>query len=111
MNTGCEPAMFVAAFNDEDPGVDSIAQRCMFPTFLKQRYMLISLTVDFGLPIDIVGATLGGLGVKQVEGLAALIPDNVAVGTDECLKRCGLTRPTTQPILQQQPRVAGNALP
>jgi hypothetical protein len=23
-----EPATFVAAFNDEDPGVDSIAQRC-----------------------------------------------------------------------------------
>lgn len=23
-----EPAMFVAAFNDEDPGVDQVAQRC-----------------------------------------------------------------------------------
>jgi len=85
MNTGCEPAMFVAAFNDEDPGVDSIAQRY------------------FGLPADIVGATLGGLSVEEVLGLEAKIPDNVAVGTDECLNRCGLTRPESQPTSQHQP--------
>ena len=28
MNPSCEPAMFVAAFNGEDPGVNQIAQRC-----------------------------------------------------------------------------------
>ncbi|KAJ7153964.1 RmlC-like cupin [Mycena crocata] len=92
MNTGCEPAMFVAGFNGEDPGVLQVAQRF------------------FGLPIDIVDATLGGIGVQKVEGLAHLIPDNSVVGTDECLKRCGLTRPT-QPTKQQQPRVSGNAFP
>ncbi|KAJ7117671.1 RmlC-like cupin domain-containing protein [Mycena epipterygia] len=92
MNTGCEPAMFVAAFNDEDPGVLSIAQRF------------------FGLPADIVQATLGDIGVQEFEELTAMIPDNVAFGTDECLKACGLVR-SAQPTTQQQPRVSGNALP
>ncbi|KAJ7180840.1 RmlC-like cupin [Mycena filopes] len=93
MNTGCEPAMFVAGFNGEDPGVSSLAQRF------------------FGLPIDIIDATMGGLGVQVVEGLADKIPDNIAVGTDECLKRCGLVRPPAQPTAQHQPRVSGNAFP
>jgi len=93
MNTGCEPAMFVAAFNNEDPGVLQIAQRFL------------------GLPVDIVDATLGDIGVVEVEGLAHLVPDNVAVGADECLKRCGLVRPKTQPTTQQQVRVPGNAFP
>ncbi|KAJ7722336.1 RmlC-like cupin domain-containing protein [Mycena metata] len=90
MNTGCDVAMFVAAFNGEDPGVLQMAQRFM------------------GLPVDILQATLGGLGVVEVEGLAKMIPDNIVAGTDECLQRCGLTRPT-QPTSQQQPRVSGNA--
>lgn len=29
-----EPAMFVAAFNSEDPGVTQIAQRCMLLSYL-----------------------------------------------------------------------------
>jgi hypothetical protein len=36
-----EPAMFVAAFNDEDPGVDSIAQRCEFNCLVAGVYLLI----------------------------------------------------------------------
>ena len=28
MNPTCEPAMFVAGFNSEDPGVSQIGQRC-----------------------------------------------------------------------------------
>ena len=28
MNPSCEPAMFVAAFDGEDPGVGQVAQRC-----------------------------------------------------------------------------------
>ena len=28
LNPTCEPAMFVAAFNNEDPGVQQVAQRC-----------------------------------------------------------------------------------
>ncbi|KAJ7696473.1 hypothetical protein B0H17DRAFT_891718, partial [Mycena rosella] len=84
MNEGCEPAMFVAGFNSEDPGVLSIAQRF------------------FSLPMDIVGITMGDVGVQQVEGLEALIPDNIAVGTNKCLERCGLTRPPAQPTAQHQ---------
>ena len=44
-------------------------------------------------------------------GLESLIPDNVALGTDECLQRCGLTRPEAPLTAQRQPRVAGNAYP
>ncbi|KAJ7026611.1 RmlC-like cupin domain-containing protein [Mycena alexandri] len=91
-NIGCEPAMFVAAFNGEDPGVLQMAQRFL------------------GLPVDIISATLNGLGIVEIEGLAQMIPDNIVAGTDECLARCGLTRPV-QPTLQQQPRVSGNAYP
>lgn len=92
MNPSCEPAMFVAAFNGEDPGVSQVAQRY------------------FGLPPDIVGATLGGLGVEEVAGFEALIPDNVALGTAECLARCGIDR-GEQPTSQRQPRVPANAFP
>ncbi|KAJ7036687.1 hypothetical protein C8F04DRAFT_1036217 [Mycena alexandri] len=92
VNDGCEPILFVSTFNSEDPGALQIAQRFL------------------GLPPDIVGATLGDLGVEEVQGLESQIPDNVAIGTDACLKRCGITRPT-QPTLQRQPRVSGNAFP
>lgn len=34
VNLGCEPLTFVAAFNDEDPGVSQIAQRCKCPALL-----------------------------------------------------------------------------
>ncbi|EJD52234.1 RmlC-like cupin [Auricularia subglabra TFB-10046 SS5] len=101
-NLGCEPAVFVAAFNNEDPGVLQIAQRF------------------FGLPAPIVGATLGGLGVQEVAGLAKLvssslgtmvgyrysfeqIPDNIALGVDACFKKCGIKKPKSQPTKQQQP--------
>ena len=93
MNPSCEPAIFVAGFNGEDPGVQQQAQRY------------------FGLPPDIVGATLNGLGVEEVYGLESIIPDNVALGTEDCLKRCGITRPETPTTAQRQPRVAGNAFP
>ena len=64
----------------------------------------------FGLPPDIVGATLGGLGVQEVLDLEAFIPDNVILGVDECLKRCGIER-TAQANSQRQPRVSANAFP
>ena len=73
-NLGCEPIIFVAAFSNEDPGTSSIANNF------------------FSLPADIIGATLGGLGVMQVEGLDAMIPKNVAFGVDQCLQMCGITR-------------------
>ncbi|KAI0069277.1 RmlC-like cupin [Artomyces pyxidatus] len=90
MNPSCEPAMFVAGFNNEDPGVQQVGQRY------------------FGLPPDIVGAALGGLGVTEIHGLESKIPDNVAYGVDECLQRCGITR-GNQPTTQLQPVDAGNS--
>ena len=54
---------------------------------------------------------MNGLGVEEVFGLESLIPDNVALGTEDCLKRCGITRPATPATAQRQPRVAGNAYP
>ncbi|KAJ7288811.1 RmlC-like cupin [Mycena rebaudengoi] len=91
-NEGCDPVTFVASFNSEDPGALQVAQRFL------------------GLPPDILGITLGDLGVEVIEGLESKIPDNVASGTQECLKKCGLTR-KDQPTLQRQPRVSGNAFP
>lgn len=91
-NIGCDPIAFVAALNNEDPGTSSIAQRY------------------FGLPPDIVGASLGGIGVQQVAGLESKIPDNIIFGIDECLTRCNIKRPD-QTTNQRQPRVSGNALP
>ncbi|KIP10703.1 hypothetical protein PHLGIDRAFT_115256 [Phlebiopsis gigantea 11061_1 CR5-6] len=91
-NEGCAPMTFVSAFNYEDPGTLSMAQRYL------------------GLPPDVVAASLGNLGVEDVVGIEAALPDNFALGRDECLQRCGLTR-GPQPSTQRQPRVAGNALP
>ncbi|EIW61982.1 RmlC-like cupin [Trametes versicolor FP-101664 SS1] len=91
-NEGCEPMMFVAALNHEDPGVESIAQRY------------------FGLPPDVVAASLGDIGVQEVAGIEDMIPDNIALGTQECLDRCGIKR-DGQPTTQRQPRNANNALP
>ena len=78
--------MFVATLNDEDPGTLQVAQRF------------------FALPADVVGAALGGLGVKEVSELAKLIPDNLAAASAECFKKCNLTPPAkgAQPTSQQQ---------
>ena len=66
----------------------------------------------FGLPPDIVGAALGGLGVVQVAGLEESIPNNIALGVDSCLQTCGIQRAqVTQPTDQREPRNAYNALP
>lgn len=92
VNLGCEPITFVAALNDEDPGVNQVAQRF------------------FGLPPDVVAATLGDVGVQEVVTLATGIPDNLAIGVDRCLQKCNLKR-GEQTKTQQQPRIEGNAFP
>lgn len=92
-NYGCEPVRFVAALSNEDPGTLQIAQRY------------------FALPADVVGASLGGLGVKEIEGLAALIPDNVIAGTKECYQRCGIPYPEQSTKQQQPPSKSGSYPP
>jgi len=91
-NLGCEPLTFVAGLNNIDPGVISVAQRY------------------FGLPSDIVGASLGDIGLEEVVGIASAIPDNMALGIQTCLDTCNIQR-GTQPTAQLQPRVSGNAFP
>jgi len=92
INVGCEPLTFVAALNDEDPGASQAAQRF------------------FGLPPDVVAATLGDVGIKEVVDIASGIPDNMAIGVDRCLAKCNLKR-GEQGTNQLQPRVEGNASP
>jgi hypothetical protein len=55
MNLECEPTLFVAAFNNEDPGGSAIAQRF------------------FGLPPDIVEASLDSLGIKEIATLESKV--------------------------------------
>jgi hypothetical protein len=73
-NLGCHPAVFVAGFNNEDPGVDQIGNRF------------------FELDPAAVSATLGGLEVQTFKEIQ--VPANVALGADECLKRCKIDRAT-----------------
>ncbi|CAF0806696.1 unnamed protein product [Rotaria sordida] len=72
-NLDCTPAIFVAAFNSEDPGVLTVAD------------------AFFGaLPATIVGASLGGLNIATVNDIRKSIPANPSIGIQECKKRCGL---------------------
>ncbi|KZV97985.1 RmlC-like cupin [Exidia glandulosa HHB12029] len=86
-NVGCKPVPFAAALSNEDPGTLQVAQRF------------------FALPADVVGASLGGIGVQDVASLARLIPDNLIQATKECFASCGLTPPASgsQPTKQQSP--------
>lgn len=76
-NPDCEEAVFVAGFNNVDPGVEQVAQ------------------AFFNLNPAVVGATLGGVSTlngQDIESFREHIPDNVALGIDACLKKCGLKR-------------------
>ncbi|KZZ95556.1 spherulin-1A [Moelleriella libera RCEF 2490] len=77
-NPDCTNAMFVAGFNNADPGTTTIAQNF------------------FQLRPDIVNATLG-LGPKTLDGadietFRKAIPANIALGIDACLAKCGIKR-------------------
>jgi hypothetical protein len=74
-NPGCEAATFVAAFNDNDPGVSLIA-----PNF-------------FELEEQLVIATLGGDMVFSGADLASVehgIPASAIYLVQECVQRCGI---------------------
>ncbi|KAF8603305.1 RmlC-like cupin [Ceratobasidium sp. AG-I] len=77
-NLGCDPAIFVAGFANEDPGTLQVAQG-----FFQE------------LPADTVSATLGELGVEEVEDIAKQIPANIAFGVEECVMRCNIDRNST----------------
>ena len=76
-NPGCDQAIFVAGFGNEDPGVQQTAQ-----TF-------------YGLDDQFVAPALNGnenIPGADVEKFRAVIPKNVAVGIDACLARCGIQK-------------------
>ena len=76
-NPDCTPAVFVAAFPDEDPGVQQAVQ-----TF-------------FGLEDDIVKAALGGDGTvngMDLDKFKSIIPANVALGVESCLQKCNISK-------------------
>ncbi|KAI1326445.1 RmlC-like cupin domain-containing protein [Xylariaceae sp. FL0255] len=75
-NPDCEPAVFVAGFNNVDPGVQQTAQ-----TF-------------FGLRPDIVEAALGAdmINGADIETFKDMIPPNVALGVESCLAKCGISK-------------------
>ncbi|KAF6804209.1 spherulin-1A [Colletotrichum sojae] len=76
-NPDCEDAVFVAGFNNADPGVEQVAQ-----TF-------------FGLRPEVVSATLGGamsFDGADLESFREHIPANIALGIDACLNKCGIKR-------------------
>ncbi|TID04101.1 Spherulin-1A [Colletotrichum higginsianum] len=76
-NPDCEDAVFVAGFNDVDPGVEQVAQ------------------AFFNLRPDVVSATLGGVQTvdgADLESFREHIPANIALGIDACLNKCGIKR-------------------
>lgn len=76
-NPDCTDTIFVAGFNNADPGVQTIAQNF------------------FALRPDIVSATLGGvqsLSGADIETFRGMIPANIALGIDTCLQKCGIKR-------------------
>lgn len=126
LNTGCDPVLFVAALSDEDPGTSQIAQRCEFHSHLLVPCPLTLFPTVFGLPLNVTQATLGDIGLQEVDNLSTgvggrrtrsgasltnflQVPDSMAIGIDMCLQKCGLTR-GNQTTSQQQPRNADNAL-
>src|SRR6202034_4501740 len=54
-NLNCTSALFVAAFNSADPGVQTVAN-----------------SFYGGLPADVVGASLGGLNITTVESMTKM---------------------------------------
>jgi hypothetical protein len=75
-NDNCEPAVFISALSNEDPGASLIAQNF------------------FSLDPEIVEATLGfpsQIDATNFGYLKAGIPDSFALGTEDCLKRCGIS--------------------
>jgi len=71
-NMACETTVFVASFDNYDPGTESFAQ-----TF-------------FGLDQGVVDATLGEIGISVLDSIK--LPTNFILGAQECLDRCSINR-------------------
>lgn len=76
INNQCNPAIFVATLDNEDPGTLTMAQGF------------------FGLNPDVVNATLGfpkEINGKNIQEFRKYLPVNIAQSVDICLKKCGFT--------------------
>ncbi|KZP30792.1 RmlC-like cupin [Athelia psychrophila] len=73
-NMACEPTIFIASFDEVDPGTSQIAQNF------------------FKLNQAVVEATLGDFGVSVLD--ATKLPENIILGAQECLDRCKIDRST-----------------
>jgi hypothetical protein len=74
-NPDCEPATFVAAFASEDFGTGQIADE------------------TFALSDDVIAATFGqSIAGEDIDKVRQAIPKSIALGVDECLKKCGITK-------------------
>ena len=71
-NIDCETAYFVASFNSADPGVQTTADSF------------------YGLPSEIISASLGGTDTGTIDQIKKQIPPLPADGIESCRKRCGL---------------------
>ncbi|KAJ7435981.1 spherulin-1B precursor [Mycena galericulata] len=76
-NPTCSPAIFVAGFNNEDPGRSDIATNFwMFDS-------------------DVIDASLGfptSIGGDNIDQWRSHLPVNLAAGVDSCLQACGLSQ-------------------
>lgn len=75
-NPDCTPATFVAGFANEDPGVQQDAQ-----SFLGLDPAIVEAAIGNGFTFE----------GRQVNQFRSLIPKNVALGVDACLKKCNIT--------------------
>ena len=72
-NLGCEKAVFIAAFSNEDAGVSLVAQNF------------------FRIPHKILEATLGdGVSLDQLKYISDILPEDLVLGLKSCRQKCGL---------------------
>jgi hypothetical protein len=75
-NPDCEDMVFIATFNNEDPGLNTPAES-LFQ--LDDDFAALALGLEF-LP----GA--------DVDKYRNLVPATIAQGVESCLKRCGIEK-------------------
>jgi hypothetical protein len=73
-NPTCEEVVFLAAFNNEDPGINTPAESLFM---LDDKFAGLALGLEF-LP----GA--------DIDKFRTLVPATLAQGVESCLKRCGI---------------------
>ncbi|KAF7543301.1 hypothetical protein G7Z17_g10849 [Cylindrodendrum hubeiense] len=72
-NPDCYPATFVAAFASEDFGAGQVQDE------------------TFALSDDVIAATFGqSIAGEDIDRVRQAIPKSIALGVDECLKKCGI---------------------